>query len=138
MVLILKFLFLLGLFFSFAGDGREARFLIVNIAEGHLKAHKTCDGCWLRRSELAHLDLSSASLKHADLQGTDLSSSNLANASLQGANLKRADLSTVLSLAGADLSGANLLEANVRDEVLYSAKLCGATLPNGTRFECKI
>jgi uncharacterized protein YjbI with pentapeptide repeats len=135
MVVLIKLLILFGLV-SFSGDGREARYLVAKVAEGHLRAHKSCDGCWLRRSELANLDLSSASLNRAELQGTDLSSTNLAHAKLKGANLKRADLSTVVSLAGADLSGANLLEANVLDEVLYSAKLCEAILPNGTRFKC--
>jgi uncharacterized protein YjbI with pentapeptide repeats len=119
-----------------SADRRSPRFHLTKAAERHLQSTRECQGCWLRRSELAQLNLRGARLEKADLQGTDLSETDLSEAKLNGANLKRADLSIVVSLKGADLSGADLRGANVKESDLLSAILCGAILPDGRPSGC--
>lgn len=130
---IVFFAFVVG---GISADRRSTRFHLVKAAERHLQNTRECQGCWLRRSELAQLNLKGARLEKADLQGTDLSETDLSGAKLNGANLRRADLSIVASLKGADLSGADLRGANVKESDLLSAILCGTILPDGRPSEC--
>lgn len=118
------------------GERRSNRFFDSLSAEQHLITTNECRMCWLRRSELAGLDLRSAVLEGAELSGTDLNSTNLQGANLRFVRMRRADLTTVASLMGADLSYADLTESNIPHAVLKTAVLCNTILPNGEVSRC--
>ena len=75
------------------------------------------------------ISLNGANLRRVHLPGVDLSGANLQEANLQEANLLEANL------LEADLSGADLSGAIVAEKHLTKAKLEGATMTNGQKFE---
>jgi hypothetical protein len=74
------------------------------------------------------------SLKSANLRGVHLPQVDLSGANLQEANLQEANLQEA-NLLEADLSGADLSGAIVAEKHLTKAKLEGATMTNGQKFE---
>lgn len=100
-----------------SGDMREANLSFANLSDAILP-----------RVKLYAANLRSAILRKANLQGATLTYANLVFANLENANLSYADLRE------ADLRAANLTGANITGAKFTDAKLCGATMPDGSKF----
>lgn len=143
-------------------DLSQARLSDAYLVGANLAGAKLVDAN-LSSAKLLYATLTDADLSQAQLDGVNFSYADLSGATLSGAsgilvvmvnaNLSQADLANV-ELPGIDLSLANLTGANLRVESLgdyeYSyivdqgfrtveyfhstpSKLCGATLPDGSR-----
>lgn len=83
--------------------------------------------CNISRSDLRHVDLSTAILRKANLGNSNLSMANLTDADLSGAVLSNVDF-TNANLTGAILQGARVNKANFSVANLTSTDFSGATL----------
>lgn len=86
---------------------------------------------WRAAEPAVQPNLSGAYLRRANLAGINLSNANLFSTNLRKANLKGADFSHA-HLGGADLSGANLQRANMRRAHLSGANLNRIDLSHAT------